>query len=591
MMLAQLVAVATLSGLTGGGFSIVWNHGVAAYRGMDGESVWSFGLDCVNIGKEGQQDPQNPAYRALDHFSTKEGWAKATHNQLKLWGFNTLGGWSDDAVWSQYQKENPMYFTPVLHLGSYNKAPWHDLWGEETRKAVDDAAKELIPKYRNIPGLLGYFSDNELGWWTDTLFLHYLNNLDPKEIGHVAQLDLVQKHYNEDFVAFKKDWISSATSWVEWRKKPTMFLRPGGKGIAVVNKWVYSAGRQYYSLMKEAIRRYDTAHLILGDRYAQFYDREIAASSKDYLDVASTNMGCNWVDGSLNHHFLETLYELTEKPIQITEFYMCARENRSGNKNSSPAFPLVDTQKQRAEAFFTNVVELASKPYVIGAHWFQYYDEPMRGRGDGEDHNMGFVDIYGKPYAEMVAASRRLKIQTLRATPARLEGKSVASYLVHDPMGQANKREPTPTLLEWPRTECCIPSKSNTPFADLYACYDNESLYFALSAMNYMDEGLYEGGVIPEGERCKWEFSINDAKPVVILWGGKNRPPSVNDRATHVVQRAGLETLLIAKIPLPKGAIRSKGEFRLKSSATTHSGGESMNWNSVVKLARLKTPR
>jgi hypothetical protein len=56
----------------------------------------------------------------------------------------------------------------------------------------------------------------------------------------------------------------------------------------------------------------------------------------------------------------------------------------SGNKNDTSAFPTVMTQKQRVAGFRTSVQALARTPYVIGADWFQYYDEPRHGRGDGE---------------------------------------------------------------------------------------------------------------------------------------------------------------------------------------------------------------
>jgi hypothetical protein len=44
----------------------------------------------------------------------------------------------------------------------------------------------------------------------------------------------------------------------------------------------------------------------------------------------------------------------------------------------------------------------------VGTHWFQYYDEPTAGRGDGENYNTGFLDICDTPYPEMVSAAREV---------------------------------------------------------------------------------------------------------------------------------------------------------------------------------------
>jgi hypothetical protein len=43
---------------------------------------------------------------------------------------------------------------------------------------------------------------------------------------------------------------------------------------------------------------------------------------------------------------------------------------------------------------------------MIGTHWFQWLDQPATGRNDGENYNIGFVDVTDRPYAELVAAAK-----------------------------------------------------------------------------------------------------------------------------------------------------------------------------------------
>jgi hypothetical protein len=45
-------------------------------------------------------------------------------------------------------------------------------------------------------------------------------------------------------------------------------------------------------------------------------------------------------------------------------------------------------------------------PYMIGTHWFQYGDQPLTGRSDGENYQIGFIDVTDQPYPEIVAGSR-----------------------------------------------------------------------------------------------------------------------------------------------------------------------------------------
>ena len=58
---------------------------------------------------------------------------------------------------------------------------------------------------------------------------------------------------------------------------------------------------------------------------------------------------------------------------------------------------------------------LARLPYVVGADWFQWMDEPPSGRlRDGEDVNFGVVCVGDEPYETLVDA--------VRATTPRLNG-------------------------------------------------------------------------------------------------------------------------------------------------------------------------
>lgn len=63
-------------------------------------------------------------------------------------------------------------------------------------------------------------------------------------------------------------------------------------------------------------------------------------------------------------------------------------------------------QRQRAEAYRYFVTSALENPAVVGAHWFQFYDEPTTGRPDGENYQIGFLDICDTPYVETVAAAR-----------------------------------------------------------------------------------------------------------------------------------------------------------------------------------------
>ena len=140
------------------------------------------------------------------------------------------------------------------------------------------------------------------------------------------------------------------------------------------------------------------------------------------MDADSSNLNAAWNDGTFPRFYLDTLHALSGRPVIVSEFYMVAEQNRSGDQNDSSDFPTVTTQEERAAGFRNTAEALARLPYVVGADWFQYYDEPTHGRRDGENYNFGLVDIHDQPYEPLTAAALGAGSDgdQRRAAPARL---------------------------------------------------------------------------------------------------------------------------------------------------------------------------
>ena len=66
------------------------------------------------------------------------------------------------------------------------------------------------------------------------------------------------------------------------------------------------------------------------------------------------------------------------------------------------------SQEARAEALRAFMHGALSNPLVVGAHWFQYRDQPLIGRDDGEAFAIGLVDVCDRPYREVIAAAREI---------------------------------------------------------------------------------------------------------------------------------------------------------------------------------------
>ena len=371
-------------------FSIQPSDGIDWLVRPNGERFFSLGVCVVTTGVSPSAfDPNNPRYAARREYADANQWAEATLKRLKSWGFTTIGGWSDFQALKQ-SRDRDVVFAPVLHIGSTAGAPWWDMWDPKVLDRMEQVARDQILALRDDPRLIGYYSDNELGWW-NAILLQMTFEQAPTSGQRHRLLELLRQTYRNDWSELLQDFepASGVENWQELEQHGTLFLRPGGSGTRTMRRFLALLAERYYSLVHDIIRKYDQRALILGDRYQPFYYPEVARACAPYVDAVSSNLNASWNDGTFARFYLETLHALSGKPVIIGEFYMAARENRSGNKNDRGVYPVVATQRERAAGFRNTLEALLQIPCVIGADWFQYYDEPAHGRHDGENFNFG----------------------------------------------------------------------------------------------------------------------------------------------------------------------------------------------------------
>jgi len=296
----------------------------------NGERFFSFGVCVVNQGASREEfNLTNPGYAAWQHYPESNRWAAATLKRLRAWGFTTIGGWSDFAALRKV-RDADMAFIPVLAVGMTCGAPWLDLWDPNFIARMHQVARDQILPIRDDPRLLGFYSDNELGWWNATLFKMTLEHA-PTSGQRQRLIKLLRETYREDWTELLKDFESEGVgSFAELDQRGMLYLRPGGNGIRTYRRFLGLMADRYYSLVREIIRTYDTRALILGDRYQSFYYPEVARASAPHVDAASGNLNAAWNDGTFPRFYLDTLHALSGKPVFVSEFYLAAQQNRSG---------------------------------------------------------------------------------------------------------------------------------------------------------------------------------------------------------------------------------------------------------------------
>src|SRR5262249_13940689 len=155
--------------------------------------------------------------------------------------------------------------------------------------------------------------------------------------------------------------------------------------------------------------------------------------------------------------------------------FFAAQENRTGNRNNGHLMT-VQTQAERAQGAAAAVQQLARLPQIVGSHWFQYYDHPGGGRGDGEDYNFGLVDVDDRPYEALVAGfSRVTPGLTAIHQEARLGSPSALGAPPEIPAADIDPHDRS--LRDWPKEQALIPGlvapSSEVVFGDVYAAWNH----------------------------------------------------------------------------------------------------------------------
>jgi hypothetical protein len=571
-------------------FSIQQRDGISWLTKPDGERFFSLGVCVVNQGASREKSSStNPAYAAFQHYENSNQWAEATLRRLKSWRFTTVGGWSDFPA-LQPCRDADVAFIPVLAVGMTCGAPWLDMWNTNLIARMHQIARHQILPLRDDPRLLGYYSDNEMGWWNATLFKMTLEQA-PTSSQRQQLLQLLRETYHNNWSELLKDFEPDGVgSFAELDQQGMLYLRPGSQGVRVYRRFLGLMAERYYSLVREIIRSYDPRGLILGDRYQSFYYPEVARASAASVDAVSMNLNAAWNDGTFPRFYLDTLHALSDKPIIVSEFYMTAQQNRSGDKNDSSSFPVVVTQKERATGFRNTVEALGRLPYVVGADWFQYYDEPTHGRPDGENYDFGLVDIHDRPYEPLTAAATGLDLEAIKSGPypARPDASLGVPPAPRHPFAHFSIRL---ALADWDRERGFVKPVSPFPVADLYVCWNSKAVYLGVYAQDIAETEYYRDKIIPEVDRAEWKVAISGTNQPIHARLGPGGPPVCHEPAVKIVNLAGeyMNTRNIAALELPaklfgKTRFRPGDTIEFDSTFFTQARAERVEWKGKFTL-------
>ncbi len=411
----------------------------------EGGRFLSKGVTTVRFDQDFIRDTDRSPYAQACQrkYGSIAGWRTAAARRLASWGFNSLGAWSDDAV--ALEEAARLAVAPILHLGdAFMKwqerqsklcGAFPDVFDPQFAGFVRQRASELCAPRATEPGLIGWFTDNELRWgpdWRsgDELLTFFLNG-EAGTAGRAAAVAMLRERHG-DIDGFNAVWNLAAPSWDELGRVAAPFQgAPAPAQTAEVERkrngadpkraavmadceaFVVMLADRYFATTGEAVRAADPNHLVLGPRFACPPATKVIAAAGRHLDVIGFN--CYEADPVRSID----AFAAARRPCLIGEFSF--RGDDSGLPNTSGGGLRVATQEDRAKSFERYVTAGLRKPTLVGYHWFEHADQPAEGRFDGENSNYGTVTINDEVYGQLTRAMTALnaRAEEIHATSER----------------------------------------------------------------------------------------------------------------------------------------------------------------------------
>lgn len=397
----------------------------------DGNAFFSTGIDCVRTGNDTRVDIMEDFFSWLppsdgeyeDAWENKrkypivnfgvsnliaafgaenwwECWAKIVKKYLIEHGFNTIGNWSE----KKFIDFSKMPY--VLPLDEYSPVGFPSTSRLVFRDFPDVFSSEFeknsilfgntLAEFSNERAMIGYFMRNEPAWafiYELCIAEELLANPNPLD----SKLELIRrlKEKYTDIAALNQAWGISLASFDHLLMPINHACKLSTAAKADLIEFSEIMIERYVSLPAKKCREVDPNHLNLGMRYAYITDKSLLAGYENF-DVFSIN------SYQINpYEQIEAVGKLLDKPVMIGEFHHGALDRGL----TAMGIRAVANQEERATAYRYYVEQGAKSRYFLGGHYFLLNDQSSLGRFDGENYQIGLLDVCMHKYQEISKAA------------------------------------------------------------------------------------------------------------------------------------------------------------------------------------------
>ncbi len=282
--------------------------------------------------------------------------------RMDKWGVNTIGNWSAREVVDMNRKA---FLLQLQDIGlAHDLMGLCDVYDPEFKARADKALARFVAAYKDNPWLVGYFMGNEPAWLDDEERLCGL------------------------ILAGRERPVKTALQ---------AYLEKNGDTPDARKTFVFDTFRTFLLTTNQLLKKHDPNHLNLGIRLGNIMalDERLLKICGEAFDVLSFNC----YDLCPSTEMMDRALQIAGLPLMIGEYHF-----GTVDRGLAQSLWQVDSQAERGVAYRYYTEHAYAHPALIGTAYFQWFDQDITGRMDGENYNCGLVDVTDRPYKEQVEA-------------------------------------------------------------------------------------------------------------------------------------------------------------------------------------------
>jgi len=282
--------------------------------------------------------------------------------RMDKWGLNTIANWSSQEISGMNRKAF------ILQLGGLGMQRelmgLCDIYRPDYIQELEKNISATVRRNLGNPWLIGYFVANEPAWLNEEARLCQII------------LDGPERPIQKELKAY---------------------LAKNGDTKETRRAFIVNSFDVFLHDVNRILKKYDPDHLNMGIRFG-----DPDGVGEDVLKACATAFDVF----SFNCYMEAPLQSMMDRAMRIMDLPMIIGEYHFGTVDHGLAQSLwqVEDQQQRGVAYRYYTENAYAHPALVGTGYFQWCDQDMTGRGDGENYNCGLIDVTDRPYKEQVEA-------------------------------------------------------------------------------------------------------------------------------------------------------------------------------------------